>query len=120
MNLEPFVAKSIIGTQHSLVSIVKHFRKDYNKYQLGKYNSGITNSCSAMINSIVIRSNKMVTDTNYLIKRIEMLQEELDSLKKTILSKTSERKVSLKGLWNGINIPETEIDRVKTSWFKEC
>jgi hypothetical protein len=60
----------------------------------------------------------MVTDS-YLIKRIEMLQEELESLKRTVLKNNSEKTEQLRGIWKGIDISEDEIEEAISSWFKE-
>jgi hypothetical protein len=60
----------------------------------------------------------MVTEA-YLIKRIEMLQEELESLKRTVLKKGTEQTEQLRGIWKGIDIPENAIDETISSLFKE-
>ena len=60
----------------------------------------------------------MVTDT-YLVKRIEMLQEELESLKKTVLKKGIKKPAEMRGIWKGINISDKEIEKAKSAWFKE-
>ena len=60
----------------------------------------------------------MVTDT-YLLKRIEMLQEELDALKRVIINKTKKEKVTLRGIWKGVDITDEEIEEAKSSWMKE-
>jgi len=59
----------------------------------------------------------MVTD-NYVVKRIEMLQEELDSLKRTVHKALKRKKVKIRGIWKGIDISDEEIDKAKTSWLK--
>jgi hypothetical protein len=60
----------------------------------------------------------MVTET-YLVKRIEMLQEELESLKRTILKKSKGKSASISGIWKGVEFSDEEIDEAKSSWIKE-
>jgi hypothetical protein len=60
----------------------------------------------------------MVTDT-YLVKRIEMLQEELESLKRAVLKKGKKKPVIVRGIWKGIDFSDEEIEEAKRSWFKE-
>ncbi len=59
----------------------------------------------------------MVTDT-YLVKRIEMLQEELESLKKTVLNKNRKKPGQLRGIWKGADFSDEEIEKVKSLWIK--
>jgi len=60
----------------------------------------------------------MATET-YLVKRIEMLQEELDSLKRTFLKKQSGKPVQIRGIWKGVDFSDDEIEKAKSSWLKE-
>lgn len=60
----------------------------------------------------------MATET-YLIKRIEMMQEELESLKRTVLKKGVKRPVKIRGIWKGTDFSEEEIEEAKSSWLKE-
>jgi hypothetical protein len=60
----------------------------------------------------------MVTES-YLIKRIEMMQEELESLKRTILKQDTGKIVQIKGIWKGVEISDNEINEAKSSWSKE-
>lgn len=60
----------------------------------------------------------MVTET-YLVKRIEMLQEELESLKKAVLKKGKGKSAKLRGIWKGVDFSDEEIEEVKFSWFKD-
>lgn len=60
----------------------------------------------------------MVVDT-YLIKRIEMLQEELESLKRTVVKKGKKKATQIRGIWTGVDFSDKEIDEAKSSWLKE-
>jgi hypothetical protein len=60
----------------------------------------------------------MVAET-YLLKRIEMLQDELESLKRAILKKQTGKSPRLRGIWKGIDFSDTEIEKAKSSWLKE-
>jgi hypothetical protein len=60
----------------------------------------------------------MATES-YLIKRIEMMQEELESLKRTILKQDTGKTVQIKGIWKGVDISDNEINEAKSSWSKE-
>jgi hypothetical protein len=60
----------------------------------------------------------MVTEA-YLIKRIEMLQEELESLKRAVLKQGAEKPVQIRGIWKGVDISDDDIEEARTSWFKE-
>lgn len=60
----------------------------------------------------------MVTEI-YLVKRIEMLQEELESLKRTVLKKGAEKPAQIRGIWKGVDFSDEEIEEAKSSWLKE-
>ncbi len=60
----------------------------------------------------------MATDS-YVIKRIEMLQEELEMLKKTVQDKGTRKPVKLRGIWKGAGFTESDIEDVRRSWSKE-
>lgn len=60
----------------------------------------------------------MTTET-YLLKRIEMMQEELEHFKKTVLKKGVKKPITIRGIWKGVDFSEEEIDEAKHSWFKE-
>ena len=55
----------------------------------------------------------------YLVKRIEMLQEELESLKRTVLKKGIEKPAQIRGIWKGVDFSDEEIEEAKSSWLKE-
>jgi hypothetical protein len=55
----------------------------------------------------------MVTNT-YLVKRIEMLQAELESLKNSVLEKGLKKPGQMRGIWKGIDIPDGEIEKAKS------
>lgn len=52
----------------------------------------------------------------YIVRRIEMIQEELEELKRFISGKGEI--VSLRGLWAGADITDEEIEEAKRSLFK--
>ena len=52
----------------------------------------------------------------YLIKRIEMIEQELKEIKSILLEDRGEN-VSLLGLWEGANIADEEIPEAKRSLF---
>lgn len=60
----------------------------------------------------------MSTET-HVIKRIEMMQKELEDLKNKVLKKGSSEIVSLRGIWEGVDFPDEEIEEAKHSWLKE-
>ena len=60
----------------------------------------------------------MFADT-YLVKRIEMMQEELELLKRTVLKTDNENPVKIRGIWRGVDFSDEEIEEVKLSWLKE-
>jgi hypothetical protein len=60
----------------------------------------------------------MVTNT-YLVKRIEMLHEELESLKNSVLKKGLKKPGQMRGIWKGTDIPDDEIEKTKSLWLKE-
>lgn len=59
----------------------------------------------------------MATET-YLLKRIEMMQEELERLKRTILKKSAERPITIRGIWKGVDFSDEEIEEAKRLWLK--
>jgi hypothetical protein len=60
----------------------------------------------------------MVTEI-YIIKRIEMLQEELESLKRTVLKKGTGIPLKMRGIWKGVDFSDEEIEETRSLWFKE-
>ncbi|MBI4284340.1 MAG: hypothetical protein HY670_00350 [Chloroflexi bacterium] len=60
-----------------------------------------------------------MTSETYLVKRIEMMQEELERLKRTILRKGLVQPAVLRGIWRGIDFSDEEIEEAKRSWVKE-
>ncbi len=60
----------------------------------------------------------MATET-YIVKRIEMMQDELERLKRTILKKGTGKSASLRGIWKGVDFSDEEIEEAKHSWLKE-
>ena len=53
----------------------------------------------------------------YIIKRIEMIEEELGELKRFVSSSKGEI-ISLRGVWKGADIPDSYIEEAKRSLFK--
>lgn len=60
----------------------------------------------------------MVTEA-YLLKRIEMIQGELELLKRTFFKRDIGRVVHLKGMWQGIDLSIEEIEEAKHSLLGE-
>ena len=54
---------------------------------------------------------------DYIVKRIEMIQEELEQLKKLLVEEEPSG-VSLRGIWKGADITDKEIEEAKRSLFK--
>lgn len=59
----------------------------------------------------------MAMDT-YILKRIEMMEQELAYLKKLLLNNGDLKTVSLWGIWRGMDISDEEIEEAKRSLFK--
>ena len=53
----------------------------------------------------------------YLVKRIEMIEEELDQLKKVITGGT-QKNINLLGAWEGVDFPDELIEKAKRSLFR--
>jgi hypothetical protein len=53
----------------------------------------------------------------YVAKRIEMIQDDLERLKK-LLSPSEGEVVSLEGIWEGLDVSDEEIEEAKRSLFK--
>jgi len=53
----------------------------------------------------------------YIVVRIDMIQKELDELRRFLLSGEGEI-VNLQGIWAGADITEEEIEEAKRSLFK--
>jgi hypothetical protein len=54
---------------------------------------------------------------DYIIKRIEMIEEELGELKRFVSSSKGDV-ISLRGVWEGADIPDSYIEEAKRSLFK--
>jgi hypothetical protein len=59
-----------------------------------------------------------VVTESYLIKRIELLQEELESLKKSVTKRSTKKAKPMRGAWKGVDISDEDIEEVKASWLK--
>jgi hypothetical protein len=55
----------------------------------------------------------------YILKRIEMMQEELEQLRRAILRKDLDKAVSLRGIWKGVDFSDAEIEEAKHLGLKE-
>lgn len=60
----------------------------------------------------------MATET-YLVRRIEMLQEEIEALKRTVLKEGAKKSVKIRGIWEGVDFSDEEIEEAKSAWLKE-
>jgi len=60
--------------------------------------------------------------TSYLKTRINAMQQELEQLRKMLISQLgdSKRKTQLKGLWEGIEVTEEEIEEAERAVFKHA
>ena len=58
-----------------------------------------------------------MTREAYMAKRIEMIERELEDLRKTMLSGGG-RVADLRGIWKGADITDEEIEEAKRSLFK--
>ena len=54
----------------------------------------------------------------YIVKRIEMIEGDLEQLKKFV-STDGGKAVSLLGVWRGLDIPDEDIEEAKRSLFKD-
>ena len=54
---------------------------------------------------------------DYLIRRIEMIEKDLDHLK-TFVSVGKRKAESLRGVWAGLNTSDQDIEEAKRSLFK--
>jgi hypothetical protein len=55
----------------------------------------------------------------FLAKRIEIMQEELESLKRTVLKPEAKNDVIIRGLWKGTDFSDEEVEEAKLSWLKK-
>lgn len=60
----------------------------------------------------------MAIDT-YVLRRIEMLQKELDLLKSLVLNRPKGEVVSLRGIWEGMDFSDEDIEEAKDSLFRD-
>ena len=54
---------------------------------------------------------------DYIVRRIEMIEEDLDQLKGFVSSSKGEI-ISLLGVWEGADIPDSYIEEAKRTLFK--
>ena len=55
----------------------------------------------------------------YTLKMIEIIQQELEQLKKTLSTKSRQKPMTLRGMWKGVDISDEEIEEAKSSLLKE-
>lgn len=59
--------------------------------------------------------------TEYVIARIQAIEQELADLKKALSSEIENpKKIKLKGLWKGIDISDDDIEEAKHAVFKDA
>lgn len=60
--------------------------------------------------------------SEYVLVRIEALQQELESLRKLIArsAESHKRKTKLKGLWKGVEINEGDLEEAKRAVFENA
>jgi hypothetical protein len=59
--------------------------------------------------------------SEYVVARIQAIQQELEELKKAIaFGGASPKKTKIKGLWKGLNINEEDIEKAKQALFKDA
>ncbi|PZV00873.1 MAG: hypothetical protein DCF32_16950 [Leptolyngbya sp.] len=60
--------------------------------------------------------------SNYVLIRIEALQQELENLQQLVLHETQgeKRPTQLKGLWQGVQFSETDFDAARRAVFKDA
>ncbi len=56
--------------------------------------------------------------SEYVLARIQAIQQDLDNLKDQI--KSPKRRVNLKGLWKGIDVSEEDIEEAKQAVFRDA
>ena len=54
---------------------------------------------------------------NYIVRRIEMIEEDLEQLKRFV-SGGQEKTISLRGIWEGAGISDEDIEEAKRSLFR--
>jgi hypothetical protein len=59
----------------------------------------------------------MSSREDYIIKRIGMIEEDLGQLK-ALVSAGKGNIVSLRGLWEGVNAPDEDVEEAKRSLFR--
>lgn len=60
--------------------------------------------------------------SEYVLARIEALQQELESLRKVVAYSVERpgRKTKLKGLWRGIEVTEEDLEEAKRAVFRDA
>jgi hypothetical protein len=59
--------------------------------------------------------------TQYVLARIQAIEQELADLKKVLVSEIeSPKKTKLKGLWKGINVTDDDIEEAKHAIFRDA
>ena len=61
----------------------------------------------------------MTTSNDVILKRIELMEEELAALKRQVTtSSTGKSRRSVRGLWKGHGVSDEEIEAAKQIWTK--
>jgi hypothetical protein len=60
--------------------------------------------------------------SEYVLARLQALQQELEELRKAMLYETQgpKRKIKLKGLWKGVHVTEEDVHEARRAVFKEA
>jgi hypothetical protein len=59
---------------------------------------------------------KHMSRESYVVRKIEMIEEELDQLK-AFVAADKRKAVSLRGMWKGVDFPDGDVERAKQSLF---
>jgi hypothetical protein len=54
-----------------------------------------------------------------LLTRVELLEREIEEIKRRLLASAKPEPVSLRGIWKGINISDEDIEAAKRSIFRD-
>ena len=62
---------------------------------------------------------RMYATNSALLTRLELIEKEIAELKKKLLQEVSGPRVTLKGIWKGMEITEQDFEDAKRSLFRE-
>ncbi len=60
----------------------------------------------------------MEAKTAYILKRLEIIEQEIAEMKKRLLAPSKKKEVTLEGIWEGLTVTDEEIEEAKRSLFK--